>query len=258
MRSRYFDGPTPRVLAHRGLALESPENTVGAFAAALSAGADSLETDVHASRDGVAIVSHDPDLERVAGRRGRIGDFTVIQLASIDLGGGEHPERLEDVLVRFPDARFNIDVKQEAALGPAIEAVLAADAADRVLLTSFDDGRRMRLAERLPGVATSGGRRAVILCLVGSWFGSTALVRAGLRGAGALQVPERAGFLRIVSARFLRIVHRAGAEVHVWTVNDPEDMRRLLDLGVDGLVTDRCDLAVPLVAARRGRRSDGG
>src|SRR5690606_19761014 len=107
----YFDAPAPRVIAHRGLATEAPETTSLAFTHPLRAGARYVETDVHASADGVAIISHDPDLRRLTGRAGRIGDLTAVELAAVDLGGGQVVLSLAEALDGFPDARFNIDIK---------------------------------------------------------------------------------------------------------------------------------------------------
>lgn len=246
--SDYLSPARPRVFAHRGLALSDPENTLPAFAAAVAAGAAYVETDVHRSSDGIAVVSHDPTLDRVARRPGRVGDLTAAELAAIDLGGGAGYPSLVDALAAFPETRFNIDVKEEAALTPTVAAVRAAGASDRVLLTSFDEGRRRRLARELPGVATSSGSAGVVRALLAAPFGGSALATA-VHGAVALQVPERRGPVRVVSARLLAAAHAGGVEVHVWTVNDPLDMRRLLALGVDGVVTDRCDLALAEVAA---------
>ncbi|QEO12993.1 glycerophosphodiester phosphodiesterase [Agromyces intestinalis] len=243
----YFSPEGPRVLAHRGLAVDAPENTLTAFEAAVRSGAAYVETDVHRSRDGVAVVSHDPTLDRVAGHRVRVGDLTAAELAAIDLGRGAGLPTLADALAAFPDTRFNIDVKEAAAVDATVDAVRSTGSIDRILLTSFDDARRRRLAGMLPGVATSVGSAGVVRALLTGRFGATAMRRA-VRGAAALQVPERAGRVRIVSPGFVRAAHAAGLEVHVWTVNEPDDMRRLLAYGVDGLVTDRCDLALEIVA----------
>ena len=249
MASTYFDPPKPRVLAHRGLALEAPENTLLAFAKAAAIGAAYIETDVHVSHDGVAVISHDPSLRRVAGRDLRVSRLTMDELRRIDLGHGQGYCALEEALDAFPELRFNIDVKAEAALGPTVAALRRTGAASRVLLTSFSDARRRRAAGLVVEVVTSAGRAGVIRAMLSRPFGPAALTRA-LRGAAALQLPERIGPLRIVTRALVEAAHRAGVEVHVWTVNDPADMTRLLDLGVDGLVTDRADLALPLVADR--------
>lgn len=237
------------MLAHRGLALEAPENTLLAFSKAEAAGAAYLETDVHVSHDGVAVVAHDPDLRRVAGRRLRVAQLTMDELRRIDLGNGQAYCSLEEALDAFPALRFNIDVKVERALQPTVAAVRRTGTGSRVLLTSFSDSRRRRAAALVVDAGTSAGRAGVIRALLAAPFGPDALARA-VRGASALQVPERVGPLRIVTRPLVERAHHAGLEVHVWTVNDPADMTRLLDLGVDGLVTDRADLALPLVAAR--------
>ncbi|MFD4419947.1 glycerophosphodiester phosphodiesterase [Agromyces sp. NPDC058484] len=250
MASTYFDPPRPRVLAHRGLATEAPENTLLAFANAASVGAIYLETDVHVSSDGIAVISHDPDLKRVAGRDLEVAKLTMAELRRIELGGGQGFASLEEVLDAFPDAWFNIDVKADAAVLPAVSALERTRAASRVLLTSFSDSRRRRLGAMVPGAVTSAGRAGVIRARLASLVGSRGGMLRALRGAAALQVPERVGPLRLVTSRFIDLAHGAGAEVHVWTVNDPADMTHLLDLGVDGLVTDRADLALQLIAAR--------
>lgn len=237
------------MLAHRGLALEAPENTLLAFSKAEAVGASYVETDVHVSHDGVAVISHDPDLRRVAGRRLQVAQLTMDELRRIDLGHGQSYCSLEEALDAFPALRFNIDVKVEAALVPTVDAFHRTGAAPRVLLTSFSDARRRRGAALVADVVTSAGRAGVIRALLAAPFGPAAITRA-VRGAAALQVPERVGPLRVVTSSFVDRVHGAGVEVHVWTVNDPADMTRLLDLGVDGLVTDRADLARPLIAAR--------
>jgi glycerophosphoryl diester phosphodiesterase len=238
------------VLAHRGLALEAPENTLPAFTKALEAGAVYIETDVHASADGIAIISHDPDLRRLAGRRERIDQLTRAALADVELGNGARFSTLAEALAALPEARFNIDVKTRAAADAAAAAILEAQAADRVLVTSFDDATRRAVLDALGGrgsVATSASQRGVVGALIGVRLGLGVIVRAALAGVDAVQVPERQGPIRVVTPRFIAAAHRAGVEVHVWTVNDEAEMRRLVELGVDGIVTDRADLALRVV-----------
>jgi glycerophosphoryl diester phosphodiesterase len=246
----FFETSYPRVIAHRGLALEAPENTLLAFLKALSAGATHLETDVHASADGVAVISHDPDLKRLVGREVGIGRLTMNELRRIDLGQGQSFVSLAEALDTFPHARFNIDIKDAAAESPAAAAIRDARATGRVLITSFDEGRRRRTADALPGVASSASVGRVLASVIGGKLAIGPLVRRSLRGLVAVQVPERSGPLRVVTRRTVEAIHAAGREVHVWTVNDPADMKRLLDLGVDGIVTDRCDLLKGLVDSR--------
>ena len=240
----YFDSPTPRVIAHRGLSLEAPENTALAFLHALAAGAHYLETDVHASADGESIISHDPDLRRLTGQSVRVGDLRADELAGIDLGEGQGFLTLAEALDSFPDARFNIDIKDAGAIQPTIDAIHATGSIDRVLVTSFDERRRAAAVAALPGVATSASARRFVPALLSGHLRSEALLRRALRGLDAVQVPERAALLPTTGAAFIDRFHAVGVEVHIWTVNDPVRMLELVARGVDGIVTDRADLAI--------------
>jgi len=247
----YFAGETPRVLAHRGLATQAPENTLLAFAAAIGLGVSCLETDVHASADGVAVIAHDPELSRVAlGRSDKVESLTVAELAKVDLGEGQHMPTLAEALDAFPDAHFNIDLKSAASVEPTVAAVRAVRAEERVLLTSFSERRRRAALRLLPEVATSASGPRFAAALLASVVRGGPAVRAALRGLHAVQIPERALGLDTVSPARLRAFHAAGVEVHVWTINDQDVMRRLLDRGVDGIVTDRADLALEVLAER--------
>lgn len=246
----FLAGLRPRVIAHRGLALEAPENTLLAFLKALSAGATHLETDVHASADGVAVISHDPDLRRMAEREASVGHLTMTELRRIELGHGQGFCSLAEALDAFPQARFNIDVKDGRAAAPTAAAIRDARATDRVLITSFAKARRAAVEREMPGVATSPSVPEVAPALAAAKAGLTAAVRRALRGFAAVQIPERRGPVQLVTPRTVAAIQAAGVEVHVWTVNDAADMIRLLDLGVDGLVTDRCDVLAALVDSR--------
>ena len=249
-RRPYFAPPAPRVLAHRGLAVNAVENTLDAFRAALDAGAVYLETDVNVSADGVAVVCHDPTLERIAGRPDRVDSLALDELRRIDLGGGARlPTRLE-ALVAFPEARFNFAIKSPEVAEPAARAVLAAGATDRVLVTSFSTSRRRAALRLLPGAASSASAPGFVAALILIKAGLTPLARLVLRGVDAVQIPLEAGPLATTTARTVRGFHRAGVEVHVWTINDVELARELLDRGVDGIVSDRADLMLELVAGR--------
>ncbi|MDQ1577155.1 MAG: glycerophosphoryl diester phosphodiesterase [Microbacteriaceae bacterium] len=216
----------------------------------MSAGATHLETDVHTSADGVAVLSHDPDLTRLVGRSVRVGDLTLAELRRIDLGRGQSLVSLAEALDAFPEARFNIDIKTDPAVQPAARAIRDARATARVLITSFSERRRRRTVSALRGVASSASVFRFVWALIGAKVGLAPLVRLALRSLDAVQVPERAGILHVITPRVVRAMHAAGVEVHVWTVNDPSDMIRLLDAGVDGLVTDRCDLARAVATTR--------
>ena len=210
----------------------------------MDAGASYVELDVHASRDGEAIVAHDPTLTRLLGRGDHIAGLSAVYLHSLDLGDGAGFQTLDDVLEALPDTRFNIDIKAPAAVAPTVRAVKAAGALNRVLLTSFSEKRRRAAVRRLPGVATSASARGFVLALLASKVGLTGVVRYVLRDVDAVQVPRRALGLRVTTPKVLASIHAAGVEMHVWTINDPREMSELLQLGVDGLVTDRADLGL--------------
>ncbi|MCP2032793.1 glycerophosphoryl diester phosphodiesterase [Okibacterium sp. HSC-33S16] len=251
-QSRFLTPQRPRVFAHRGLALGVPENTLAAFQAAIDVGAEYIETDVHATADGIAVLVHDPDVT-VDGVVHTVRDLTLHELSEVDLGGGHRVPTLAAALNRFGSTRFNIDVKSEHAPEPTAHAIRAASATDRVLVTSFDERRRVRAIDQLTAVTSSASSRLVTRALIGAKAGSVEVVRRSLAGVPVVQIPERHRNIQLVTPRSLSTMHRAGVEVHVWTVNDVSDMERLLALGVDGLITDRVDLALPLVDAWRSR-----
>lgn len=238
------------MFAHRGLAVSAPENTLLAFQHALELGVDHIETDVHASSDGHAIVAHDDDLRRVGGIDARVDTLTARDLARLDLGAGQHVPTLAETLDAFPDARFNIDLKSAAAIAPTVAAIRAARAEQRVLLTSFSEQRRRAALRLLPEVATSASGPRFAAALLATVVRAGPVVRQALRGLHAVQIPERALGISTVTPARIAAFHAAGVEVHVWTVNEPADMARLLDRGIDGIVTDRADLALSVVADR--------
>jgi glycerophosphoryl diester phosphodiesterase len=252
----YFTPAPPRVLAHRGLALAAPENTLLAFAHALAVGVTHLETDVHGSADGVAMISHDPDLSRLAGRNVAVGQLTSHELRRIQLGEGQTFCSLADALDAFPDARFNIDIKSADAVAPTIAAIRDARATDRVLIGSFAPARRLAAVRALPGVATSiSSRGAVAAVSAARNPGGLRAVRRILRDVQAVQLPLSVLRMSTMTPRTIAAFHAAGVEVHAWTINDEPTMDRLLDLGVDGVVTDRADLAAAVLRRRSGPRS---
>lgn len=240
MSHPFLDHPGPIAFAHRGGAGEYPENTLAAFGAAVALGYRYLETDVHATADGVVVAFHDDRLDRVTDRRGRIGALTWSQVAAARVDGREPIARLAALLEAFPDARLNIDPKHDAVVGPLVRVLRERRAVERVCVGSFSDARLDRVRADLgPEVCTSLGTREVAALRLGSW-GSPRLARRAIRsGAHCVQVPVRAGRLPIVDVAFVRAAHALGLPVHVWTVDDRVEMNRLLDLGVDGLMTDR-------------------
>ncbi|MDG4800877.1 glycerophosphodiester phosphodiesterase [Micromonospora sp. WMMD980] len=235
-RHGYLDAPAPLAFAHRGGAADGDENTVAAFARAVALGYRYVETDVHATADGVPVVFHDPTLRRVTGEPGRIADLRWADLASVRVGGAAVVPRLDEVLAAWPAVRFNIDVKADGGAEPTVAAVGRAGAADRVLLASFSDARLTRLrALAGPTVATSLGMRGVARLRMASLHGRALRLPPSVVAA---QVPVSYGPIPVVDRRLIAYCHRIGLQVHVWTIDEPTQMHHLLDLGVDGIMTD--------------------
>lgn len=236
MPSSYLDAPTPLAIAHRGGAVDGAENTLAAFARAVEAGYHYLETDVHLTADGVLIAFHDDELDRVTDGTGRIDELPWARIRQARVAGTQQIPTLAEVLDAFPDVRVNIDPKTDATVEPLVRAIRDADAGDRVLIGSFDQRRLLRVRRRLPGVATSMGPWEVrALKAAARGLMPTAFVP---RRAVCAQVPEVHEGTRIVDRAFVRTAHERGLQVHVWTVNEAPDMHRLLNYGVDGIVTD--------------------
>jgi glycerophosphoryl diester phosphodiesterase len=242
VRHPFFHSSRPLVFAHRGGAALAPENTMAAFDHAVSLGVDGLELDVRLSSDGEVVVHHDRTLERTTTLRGPLAAREAGEL------GRAGVPTLRSVLERHRTVRVIVEMKiNRAAFGlRVLEAVRAAGAVDRVCFGSFGRAvvRAVRAAE--PAAATSAAREEVRWALYRSWC-CWPVSRARY---GGYQVPEWAGRTRVVSPRFVHDAHRFGLAVQVWTVDDVDDARRLLGLGVDALITDRPDLMVPLVTAR--------
>lgn len=240
----YLADPLPRAFAHRGWHLgdlEGLENSLPAFRQAVTEGYRYVETDVHATSDGVVVVHHDAALDRTTDGSGLIGQQTWAQLRTVKIDGREPLSRLEDVLEELPEARFNIDVKSNQAVEPFVRVVERTGAHDRVAAASFSDARLARIRKLAgPKLVTAMGPRSVAVMWANGFLPLISL-RALARGAMA-QVPVRQGRLKVVDRAFLRQATRVGIEVHTWTVDDPAEMRLLLDLGVHGIVTDRPDL----------------
>lgn len=246
----FLDHAGPIAIAHRGGADEAPENTLPAFAGAIALGYRWLETDAHATRDGVVVAFHDARLDRVTDAAGAISQLRIEEVEAADAGavftpdggatfpfrgGGVRVPRLEELLSRWPQARVNVDPKSDAVVGPLCALLDRLGAWPRVCVGSFSDARLRRVRALAAGRAcTSMGPKAVAVARLASLAGT--LPR---QGADCLQVPLRQGRIPIVTPRFVRAAHRAGMPVHVWTIDDEPTMERLLDLGVDAIMTDR-------------------
>ena len=240
-RYPFLDHDGPIAMAHRGGALHPDnvgyENSMRAFAHAVGLGYRYLETDVHATRDGVVLAFHDSSLDRVTDRLGVVSRLPWSEVAKARINGHEPIPLLGDVLDRWPDVRLNIDVKADNAVQPVVELLRRMDAIDRVCVSSFSQRRVWHIRRTLgPRLATG----------FGSWELAVlryAPSRLVLPTAGpCLQIPERYGPIQVLTPSLLRRAHAGGRQVHAWTVDDPVAMHRLLDLGVDGIITDRTDL----------------
>lgn len=253
----YLSASTPpRIIAHRGFVPAElgsrgvAENTREAFAAALEAGADYLESDCRLTSDGVVVLFHDNDLARVLGDSRAVSEVSYRELAAmlVDRGG---LLMLDEAFEAFPEARFNIDIKTPEVANAA--GRILGRVAERALVNGFDDRARiaaMRVAAEIAAIAgtrppaVGPGVSVIRRAAIAERLRSRRLFARALAGVDALQIPERYGRVHVLRPRLLDFAHRLGIEVHVWTVNDPARMSELVAMGVDGIITDRTDLAV--------------
>jgi glycerophosphoryl diester phosphodiesterase len=264
--------------AHQGGAREAPSNTMFAFRRALTVGADAFELDVHASADRRLIVSHDPTVDRTSNGSGDIASMTLAELKALDNGywfvPGEdaaqgHPDAdyelrgqapadpslsfatLDEVLEEFPDVPINIDIKRTAPEVEPYEELLAktlarAGRTDDVIVASFEESATDEFRRHAAGIGTSAGLADTAEFVRAS--------RAGRRPPEsvlrhvALQVPAYFMDTPIVDEKFVALAHECGIAVHVWTIDEPEEMARLIDLGVDGVMTDKPTLLAGLLS----------
>ncbi|NLV55276.1 MAG: glycerophosphodiester phosphodiesterase [Acidimicrobiales bacterium] len=245
----FLDHGGPLPFAHRGAhGPDGPgENTLAAFAAAVDLGYPYLETDVHVTRDGVVVAFHDDHLDRVSDRTGAIEDLTWDEVARARVGAdGDPVPRLDEILSTWPTVRINIDPKSDRVVEPLARVLAEHDAVDRVCCGSFSDARLTELRDRLgPRLCTSLGPKATAKL-------AAAAMGAPIRHlpAPCAQVPTHIRRKRLVTPRFVRTAHELGLQVHVWTIDDPDEMAALLDLGVDGVMTDRAEVLKDVLVDR--------
>lgn len=254
----------PLLIAHRGGAALAPENTITAFGRALRWwGADLLEIDVHATRDGEAVVIHDATVDRTTDGSGAVADLPLARLLQLDAGhrftpdgGRTYPFRgrgisiptLSEVLQRFPDARINVEIKDARAQEPVWRAVTDHAAAHRVLIAAEELPCRVRFRE-YPGPVSASKQELKSFYLHHQLRGGALYVPT----TDAFQMPERYGGRQVLSPRFIREAHEKNIAIHVWTVNGRDNMERLLDWGADGIMTDRPDLLATVLHDRGAR-----
>ncbi len=261
-RTAFLDFPGVIAMAHRGFSgphLDHRlENSMAAFQAAVDLGYSYVETDVHATRDGVLLAFHDDTLDRVTDASGVVRELPWSQVSRARIGRQEPIPLLEDVLTSWPQLRVNIDIKSKEAIGPTIDVIERTRAHDRVCLASFADQRSAAVVAGLsrPVAVSAGYAIAASYVVFDRWMPPTVdrwlAWRAPLAQVDCLQLPERHGRFRIVTQKLVEAARARRKQVHVWTVNDTESMHRLLDLGVDGIISDRADL-LKQVLQQRGR-----
>ena len=231
----FLDHPGPIPFAHRGGASEAPENTLPAFQHAVDVGFRYLETDVHATADGVLVAFHDDRLDRVTDRAGRIGELPWSEVSKARVGGSEPIPLLEDVLGTWPDVRVNIDPKADDSVEPLIETLRRTDAVDRVCVGAFSDERIARVRDAFDGRLCTGMGPDEMVDLIRAFQGHDVTFRSA-----AAQIPPVDPKGRpLATPELVATAHDHGIAVHVWTIDDPDQMRALLDVGVDGIMTDR-------------------
>ncbi len=244
-------------MAHRGDANQAPENTVEAMRGALETGVDTLETDVRLTKDGHLILFHDDDLKRTTGVEGTVRELTLDELRQIDLGhtfspdGTHFPCRgkglrvvtIQEAFERFPDTRFNIDIKDDDKAAPAVlaEAIKEYEHQNSIVIASFIPSTLERFREIMPSVPTSAHPSEVRRFLIATRLRAVGIVCRGI-SYRVLQVPVKYGSVQVVSLRFVEEAHKRNLAIHVWTINDSETMEWLIDLGLDGIFTDEAAL----------------
>jgi len=246
-----FLNPFPRVCAHRGDSIKYPENTLEAFVSAAELGVDLIESDVHLSADGECILWHDSTVDRMTDGSGSISSFTLAELKELDAGWGfsdqtgNFPFRgrgsriptLSETLEALPHTRFNIDLKDKSRrlARRFVDTVYAHQAQHRVLGASFHYRQVRRVRAMAPEIITSFAKAEVRIMMIQMML---KLPMTMSRGARILQVPVYSGKVRIVTPELVRKLHRRHRFIQVWTINDPEEMKSLLDMGVDGIISD--------------------
>ncbi|WP_068399054.1 glycerophosphodiester phosphodiesterase family protein [Kribbia dieselivorans] len=245
----YGREPGPYAIAHRGGIALGPENTLAAFGRSLALGLRYIETDVKLTADGQLVCFHDDTLDRATDTTGRIGALTLAQLRSVRVAGLEPIPTLQAALDAFPEAMFMIDLKDHAAIAPMARLLQRRDYAERVCVAGAWDGWLEQLASQCPGLQTALGWRRLTTLIAASKLRAIVPSAVATHGRFA-HVPISLGQVPIFTGGLVRRAHRLGIRVIVWTVDDPDLMHRLLDAGVDGIITDRPDVLRSVLVAR--------
>lgn len=238
--------PGAIAIAHRGGGLEGEENTLPAFDHAVALGFTHVELDVHATRDGVVVIHHDPDLSRICGDPRRIADLDWRDVQQVRTKGGAEIPRLQELLERHPALHVTIEAKSDTVIAPLCDLIRGMGVLARTSIGAFAPARTAQARRILgPGLLWSPAHGQVARLFARGWG-----LPLRLQDFGVVQIPARWKGIAVVTPRFLRAAHAAGVKVQVWTVNEEPEMHRLLDLGVDGLMTDRPGLLREVLEAR--------
>ena len=245
MAYAFLDHVGVLAFAHRGDHESGPENTMPAFAGAVNKGFDYLETDVHCTKDGVLLAFHDARLDRVTDMSGLIEAKHYADIRKARVAGSEPIPQLAELFSAFPDTRFNIDLKADNSLLPFIRLVRSLNCQDRICVGSFNDARLAAFRREFPKVCTAMGPREVLRARLASFN-----LPVGAIQAGCAQVPVRHKRISIVDQRFIQKMQARNIQTHVWTVNTSHEINRLLDIGVEGIMTDRASLLREILIQR--------
>jgi len=249
VRHPYLDNTSPIAFAHRGGTSAAPENTLRAFNDAVTLGYRYIETDVHATSDGKLVAFHDNDLQRTCGKPWRIEETDWSTLSTARIAGTDPIPLLIDLLTTWPDVRINIDCKSDAAMQPLIATIRSTNCLDRICVGSFSDKRLRHIRSELgPGLCTSMGPQEVARLVLGS---TTGIPINPSQHALVAQVPVRQGPIPVVTRKSITRAHQLGLQVHVWTIDDPIEIGQLLDLGVDGVMSDDTRALKDVFVARK-------
>ena len=242
----YLDHPRPAAFAHRGGAAHNPENSWPAFEYAVKLGYAYLETDARSTSDGALLSFHDATLDRVTDRTGQVIKMTYKNVSAARIAGTEPIPLIEDLLGTFGELRFNIDLKDSGTIEPLARVLKRTGAWDRVCVTSFS-GRRLLAARKILDrpVCTAVTPAAVAAMRYAGFSGKSMAARLARSGAQCAQVPRQ-----IATREFIRRSHELGLHVHVWTLNNREDIERALALGADGVMTDEIALLRDILTER--------
>ena len=229
----FLKHPTVLAFAHRGDQSIGPENTLSAFEGAVNLGFKYLETDVHATVDGKLVAFHDIRLDRISNTTGQITEKRYAVIKKIKIGSSERIPLLEDLLGYFPNTHFNIDLKSTNSLNPLIKVIKKTNSANRICIGSFSDKRLIQIRHALPEVCTSMGPREVFLARAINLEFFNKRIKAN-----CIQIPHYWRGIRLVNEKFIKKIKSLDLQIHVWTINSASEINQLLDIGVDGIMTD--------------------